>query len=1150
MTLRPLHPPRPLRPPRPPLPTTSRPQRLVATPGEESLLEGQLRTLATPPTPESLPRQNLDAPGEPTRPTRTERPLPSPMPTGGLTPGRSDGDKGFPMTPSPHPAAAVRLTKGVRSFISPQLARIWGAGDGDEWKKMNHEPSRARANAPPWMKIRRRRRRYPGGGGARQPPAHTPDRSKSTASQTELRTKPGAQEKDVMGDAKGRRNGGDGNTAIPAKYGGPSEPFPAEMSVADRYEAGREGRRTPIDFKVTKTGDFGGFSVTKTEEVDPINGFSVTRTEVDPARGRVVVTNAGEGQRSSSSGSETSSRRRGLLRRVNPQDKLSPEAKAAASKAEEPPPRLRLRDPRPEASASKRERGKMEDKGGGNHAGGDEAPERKEKPDGKEETPDKTRVPQDDLESKLSRQAGSATVKPSTAERSRSKMQTDLKTQQKTFGSSDVTLRNSERTSLSATNDPLPLPTLRIHSRSSTLYPEANKTKQTQVNAEAEKDVDVDASIFDLPVDEAGPESRLHYQREMPDRGSPPRRPTAAPTRVFPSTTLSSVFSEELIPPLPNQWDDDWRHAGPSRGDKKTERHSDSDDAPPYESGDRQPPDSQKEKQRTTKDQESPKAAGGATSDRTRAEVRPALGKADLRASSWPGPGERVEYVTVVPGGHWDVWGGPTLWDSLTPHSNNSHTNPQVYSVYWGDTGGPGSPPGWPEGVWVIRGGSLLAIMALVVTISVQVARDGPATAPCLGRRRPRPRPPQPARHARDQPRHVPGLGPRPPHLRDPGKGACSVCLARPFGESGGPPRPSQAHIGPGSHTGATGPGKNILIPSKARAVTRPHARTYSKVGTRRHVRHDQERPRVEQSRGIKVPSPPLSLPLLPLPPSPDPVLSRAPFHPSPHPTPQHHDDAFLPQFAAHHLYSPPFSLPVRPPRFPLPVRLSPLPLPVRLPPPFSFVNAGVCVAAQKVLLDTRDGVKHEIMTRHKRDLRGAVALLPLEGISWFLAVVALEDHQSLALDFAAAFVSAALGWLVLYFHGWTWSCHGLCWLRRRLATTRRVDDLSLPLTAATTTTFSSPAAPPAAHARCPHRPPHRHRGPPPPATPAHQTLVPHRRSSPSSPLSRSTSAERSTETVTGRAEVRSRPRRRAPTRVPSDPRPAPDVTVPLKVLS
>lgn len=806
-----------------PSPTTSRPQRLVATPGEESLLEGQLRTLATPPTPESLPRQNLDAPGEPTRPTRTERPLPSPMPTGGLTPGRSDGDKGFPMTPSPHPAAAVRLTKGVRSFISPQLARIWGAGDGDEWKKMNHEPSRARANAPPWMKIRRRRRRYPGGGGGdgegngdrdsdgalsastpaptattpenrksvgktehfandsnsslptlrrgaegggeegeegggrpSQPPAHTPDRSKSTASQTELRTKPGAQEKDVMGDAKGRRNGGDGNTAIPAKYGGPSEPFPAEMSVADRYEAGREGRRTPIDFKVTKTGDFGGFSMTKTEEVDPINGFSVTRTEVDPARGRVVVTNAGEGQRSSSSSSETSSRRRGLLRRVNPQDKLSPEAKAAASKAEEPPPRLRLRDPRPEASASKRERGKMEDKGGGNHAGGDEAPERKEKPDEKEETPDKTRVPQDDLESKLSRQAGSATVKPSTAERSKSKMQTDLKTQQKTSGNSDVTLRNSERTSLSATNDPLPLPTLRIHSRSSTLYPEANKTKQTQqVNAEAEKEVDVDASIFDLPVDEAGPESRLHYQREMPGRGSPPRRPTAAPTRVFPvelldeveeqnplleeeeeerreknlpkSTTLSSVFSEELIPPLPNQWDDDWRHAGPSRGDKKTERHSDSDDAPPYESGDRQPPDSQKEKQRTTKDQESPKAAGGATGDRTRAEVRPALGKADLRASSWPGPGERVEYVTVVPGGHWDVWGGPTLWDSLTPHSNNSHTNPQVYSVYWGDTGGPGSPPGWPEGVWVIRGGSLLAIMALVVTISVQVARDGPA---------------------------------------------------------------------------------------------------------------------------------------------------------------------------------------------------------------------------------------------------------------------------------------------------------------------------------------------------------------------------------------------------------------------------------------
>ncbi|ROT75254.1 hypothetical protein C7M84_006206 [Penaeus vannamei] len=36
-------------------------------------------------------------------------------------------------------------------------------------------------------------------------------------------------------------------------------------------------------------------------------------------------------------------------------------------------------------------------------------------------------------------------------------------------------------------------------------------------------------------------------------------------------------------------------------------------------------------------------------------------------------------------------------------------------------------------------------------------------------------------------------------------------------------------------------------------------------------------------------------------------------------------------------------------------------------------------VAAQKVPLDTRDGVKHENHDRHKRDLRGRWALLPLE---------------------------------------------------------------------------------------------------------------------------------------------------------------------------
>lgn len=72
-------------------------------------------------------------------------------------------------------------------------------------------------------------------------------------------------------------------------------------------------------------------------------------------------------------------------------------------------------------------------------------------------------------------------------------------------------------------------------------------------------------------------------------------------------------------------------------------------------------------------------------------------------------------------------------------------------------------------------------------------------------------------------------------------------------------------------------------------------------------------------------------------------------------------------------------------------------------------MNAGLCLATQKLLLDMREGVKHEVMAGHKRDLRGAVCLLPLEGVSWFLCVVALEDHQSLALDCAAALVSASL---------------------------------------------------------------------------------------------------------------------------------------------
>ncbi|CAL4107384.1 unnamed protein product, partial [Meganyctiphanes norvegica] len=109
------------------------------------------------------------------------------------------------------------------------------------------------------------------------------------------------------------------------------------------------------------------------------------------------------------------------------------------------------------------------------------------------------------------------------------------------------------------------------------------------------------------------------------------------------------------------------------------------------------------------------------------------------------------------------------------------------------------------------------------------------------------------------------------------------------------------------------------------------------------------------------------------------------------------------------------------------------------------MINAVLCVAAQKALLDMRDGMKNEAMQRYQRSFRAAVCLLPLEGVSWFIGVVAIEDDQSYALDVMAAFVNAFLGWLVFYFYGSSLGCHGPCWLRQRFSR-RPMEDLTLTL--------------------------------------------------------------------------------------------------------
>ncbi|XP_069161969.1 uncharacterized protein [Procambarus clarkii] len=908
-----------------------------------------------------------------------------------------------------HPVAPVVTPRTANA----QLARIWSAGEEEQWIAGSHPIGQGQGPPWSWMKSRRRRRKLPHEASTPSTPATPinttpkPTQTKNSRSNgvkerhnliaihasvpsTETSIIPAASENPSLQSlhtlASGRQQRQTRVTlnhtkASPADYDLLSQSLPGGVRVVDSYDSAIE-RKLPVDFKVTKTGDYGGFSVTKTEELDPISGFTVTKTELDP----------------------------NSVFRVTQIGKVDPILGSNVAKLEAPDSVV---EPSDDATTGRLGTGNENDKSDPERLALESHAHGRQTPAGK------------------ARAAGNW-----------------LKVK---IGRSDVSLSQTTKSSHRHIQANIPLPYISMGGSAPTLAAytedaaqETNSSRRLNVITSANT---TNASSQTHDAHLAAPESA--YSQELFKLASKPTKKLpvafAPPATIVAETeahdkpevtTLSSIFSEDLIPPLPYQWGTAWRSRGlqrtsnsdpekdtqdgpqafeidsdparlpfelPSRvaGSRENDRvaSSETHDAHSTNNDNRYSENDRSWRQRAqqsramlsagmtgprtpppgavsppTAHRESRKHSEMRTSDRQAFEVRQALGKADLRATAWPGPGERVEFVTVVPGGHWDVWGGPSIWDSMAQHSNQSLRNPQVYSVYWGDTGGPGSPAGWPEGVWVIRGGSLAAIMALVVTISVQVAREGPAH--------------------------------RATPTADAAHHAQHATLATNLATS-----LASAHI---------------LLIFGIQATGK--AWVCGVVGLLLHFLHLVSCCWLLALTGRLLGS----------------LLHRRPLHTALYCTASW--GASLGLVVVSYVVNPggyetrrycwmsvergmlvSFIVPVC---------------------SLILVNAGVCVAAQKVLLDMRDGVKHEVMSRHKRDLRGAVSLLPLEGVSWFLAVVALEDHQSLALDCAAALVSAALGWLVLYFHGWSWRCHGLCWLRRHMVISRTVDDLSLPLTA------------------------------------------------------------------------------------------------------
>ncbi|XP_063878889.1 nascent polypeptide-associated complex subunit alpha, muscle-specific form-like [Scylla paramamosain] len=221
-----------------------------------------------PPLPPRPPSRSPDhsaaikaSSGSPVTPLTPHTPSPTGSPPPNWANGRlgtstgNPGHSAHPLPPALPPPSPIDTSQTDRA----QLARIWSAGEDDQWAGGGRRGGLRQRPPWAWTKGRRRRRKLPGEPAPPLPdlpPVPVPRRAPAQTPSLPGRVESSSH--DSIGGGSDARVPTSAVQAAPQLDGGDG---------AGRYEVLRPGGGH-IDFKVTETGEFDGFSVTRTEEVD------------------------------------------------------------------------------------------------------------------------------------------------------------------------------------------------------------------------------------------------------------------------------------------------------------------------------------------------------------------------------------------------------------------------------------------------------------------------------------------------------------------------------------------------------------------------------------------------------------------------------------------------------------------------------------------------------------------------------------------------------------------------------------------------------------------------------------------------------------------------------------------------------------------
>ncbi|XP_045119666.1 leucine-rich repeat extensin-like protein 5 [Portunus trituberculatus] len=257
--------------------SSSRKTQVTSRPGFSNGLAGRPPPASSPDHSPAI-KASSGPPVTPLTP-RTLAPAGSPPPNwanGRL--GTSSGNPGHsppPRSPALPPPSPIDTSQTDRA----QLARIWSAGEDDQWAGGGRRDGLRQRPPWAWTKGRRRRRKLPG---EPSPPlSDLPPVPALPRAPAQTPSRPGRVESSSHDSI-----GGGSDARVPMSVV-QAAPQPGGGEGAGRYEVQRPGGGH-IDFKVTETGEFDGFSVTRTEEVDDApsaphqasgSGADVTRGE-------------------------------------------------------------------------------------------------------------------------------------------------------------------------------------------------------------------------------------------------------------------------------------------------------------------------------------------------------------------------------------------------------------------------------------------------------------------------------------------------------------------------------------------------------------------------------------------------------------------------------------------------------------------------------------------------------------------------------------------------------------------------------------------------------------------------------------------------------------------------------------------------------